>query len=200
MEGEYRKDLSHTTWDRVYARQALRADLVADWFAALDLKPGDTVVDVGSGPGFISLLAAERVGPQGRVIAIDRSAEALDYLARMQAERGLTWIERITADAETMAPVEGRVDAALLTMMLHHTDDPGRLLRQVAGVLPAGTRVVVAEFDPEGPGEVGPPRDHRIAAGQVQQLCGAAGLAVSYVRQQTPDHYMAVAVKSAGSQ
>lgn len=77
MEELYRKDLSHLTWDEVFARQVRRAALVEDWTEALQLQPGARVLDIGAGPGYVSLVLAERVGPDGLVYAVDRSADAL---------------------------------------------------------------------------------------------------------------------------
>jgi hypothetical protein len=49
MEKPFRKDLSHLTWDEVYARQASRAALIPDWLNALRLKSGDRVLEIGAG-------------------------------------------------------------------------------------------------------------------------------------------------------
>jgi ubiquinone/menaquinone biosynthesis C-methylase UbiE len=102
VETSFRKDMSHLTWDEVYARQAKRAHLLGDWLDALGLKPGDHVLEVGAGPGYMSLILAERVGKDGVVYAVDRSAEALSYLERLQGERGIRHIRRIVADAATL--------------------------------------------------------------------------------------------------
>lgn len=189
MEETFRKDLGHTTWDTVYARQVRRAALVTAWLDGLGLAPGDHVLDVGSGPGYVSLRVAERVGPQGLVYAVDRSAAALAYLERLQGEQGLPQIRRICADAAAVL-LPAPVRAALVTMVLHHTDDPAGLLRHVAGQVAPGGGLVVAEFHPDGPCTSGPPGAHRVAPEQVQAWCTAAGLTVrSYVRQ-TPEHFM----------
>ena len=190
MSHEYRKDLHHLTWDEVYARQVQRADLVDAWFDALQLAPGQRVVDLGSGPGFVSLQAARRVGPTGLVYAIDRSAEALAYLERIQKEQGIEQIQRIVADAATLNAETLRADAALLTMVLHHADDPRGLLRTVARILAPGGRVVIAEFHPDGPCQVGPPRAHRLAPDVVTGWCRKEGLQCITERRQTPEHYM----------
>ena len=89
MEEPFQKDLSHLRWDQVYARQALRAELLGEWMEALRLKPGDRVLEIGAGPGYVSFALADRVGPSGIVYAVDRSAEALAYLERVQKERGV---------------------------------------------------------------------------------------------------------------
>ena len=89
MEKPFQKDLSHLSWDQVYARQALRADLVNAWMDALRLKASDRVLEVGAGPGYVSFALADRVGPTGTVYALDQSADALAHLERLQSERGV---------------------------------------------------------------------------------------------------------------
>ena len=97
VEQTFQKDLSHLTWDEVYARQMQRAELVAEWMDALQLAAGGRVLEVGSGPGYVSLRLAERVGSEGVIYAVDRSAEALAYLERVQNERGVRQIRRLAA-------------------------------------------------------------------------------------------------------
>ena len=190
MEEPYRKDLSHLTWDEIFARQVRRAGLVEDWVEALRLLPGARVLDIGAGPGYVSLVLASRVGPGGLVYAVDRSADALAYLERQQQERGVAQIQRVVADATTLQPGTLQPDSALITMVLHHTDDPPGLLGSVARLLPPGALAVVAEFHPQGPGEQGPPQSERIPPEQVQAWCEDAGFDVLVYRLQTPEHYM----------
>jgi len=190
VEESYRKDLSHTTWAKVFARQEQRAEQAKEWLDALALEPGGRVLDVGSGPGYVSLLAAERVGRTGVVYAVDRSADALTFLEQVQLGRGVPQIRRILADARTMAPVAEPPTAALVTMMLHHTDDAEDLVRNVGGLLAPGVRVVVAEFHPEGPCEYGAPREHRVRPETVRGWCEGAGLKFLEYGRQTPEHYM----------
>jgi ubiquinone/menaquinone biosynthesis C-methylase UbiE len=186
----FRKDLTHLTWDEVYARQVKRANLVGEWMDALRLKSGDRLLEIGAGPGYVSLMLADRVGPAGIIYAVDRSADALAYLQRLQKERGISNIERLVADAATMKLAEVHVDSALVTMVLHHADDPPGILRNVARLLRPKTLAVVAEFHPDGPCDQGPPREHRVAPGQVDAWCEAAGLLMVSERRQTAEHYM----------
>jgi ubiquinone/menaquinone biosynthesis C-methylase UbiE len=190
VEESYRKDLSHTTWDEVFSRQVKRAGLAEEWLAALQLQPGARVLDIGAGPGYVSLLLADRVGPNGIVYAVDRSADALAYLERLQHERGVVHIQRVVADATTLPAGALTPDSALVTMVLHHTDDPPSILMSVAGLLPSSALAVVAEFHPEGPCEVGPPQTERISPEQVRAWCETAGFETLTYRRQTPEHYM----------
>jgi len=190
MQQPFRKDLTHLTWEEVYARQVQRAALVGEWMDALRLKKGDRVLEIGSGPGYVSLVLADRVGVTGAVYAVDLSAEALAQLARLQKERGVSNIQRLVADAATLELPGPGADAALISMVLHHADEPAGILRNVARLLGPGGLAVVAEFHPEGPCDQGPPREHRLTPHQVRTWCEAAGLLPLNERRQTPEHYM----------
>ncbi len=196
MEQIFQKDLSHLTWDEVYERQTRRAGLIAGWMDALHLKAGDRVLEVGAGPGHVSLALAERVGPKGVVFAVDRSAEALGYLERLQRERGLRQIRRLVADAATLEAADLDADVALVSMVLHHADDPVGILRNLHRLLPAHALVVVAEFDPAGPCEQGAPRASRLAPEQVEAWCESAGFTLLRFRRQGSEHYFVVAQRA----
>jgi ubiquinone/menaquinone biosynthesis C-methylase UbiE len=190
VDESFRKDLTHLTWAEVYARQEKRAHLVDAWMDALHLGPGDHVLEVGAGPGYVSLALAARVGLEGAVYAVDKSAEALAYLERLQKERSVPQIQRIVADAATFGPPDLSVHSALITMVLHHAEDPVGILRSVSGLLPTGGLAVVAEFHPDNPSEHGPPPEHRIDPAQIRAWCEGVGLAVLDYRRQSPEHYM----------
>jgi ubiquinone/menaquinone biosynthesis C-methylase UbiE len=190
VEKPFQKDLSHLSWDEVYARQALRAELMNDWMDALRVKPGARVLEIGAGPGYVSLALAERVGPKGLIYAVDRSADALAYLERLQTERGIGQIQRIAADAAVLEPTSVQAGSALITMVLHHANDPPAILRNVARCVPPGAPVVIGEFHPEGPCSSGPPHENRLSPEQIAGWCEQAGLAVISLRRQTPEHYM----------
>jgi ubiquinone/menaquinone biosynthesis C-methylase UbiE len=190
VDESFRKDLTHLTWAEVYARQEKRAHLMNAWMDGLGLKPGDRVLEVGSGPGFVTIALADRVGREGTVYAVDKSAEALAYLERLQNERALPQIRRIVADAARLGPADLSADSALISMVLHHAEDPAGILRGVAGLLQPRALALVAEFHPEGPGEQGPPADHRIDPQALRAWCESAGLEVIEYRRQSPEHYM----------
>jgi ubiquinone/menaquinone biosynthesis C-methylase UbiE len=193
MEKAFRKDLSHLSWDEVYTRQESRAALIPDWLDTLRLKSGDRVLEIGAGPGFVSLALADRVGPTGVVYALDQSAEALAHLERRQRERGIRHIHRIVANAGTLQPDGVQVGSALITMVLHHADDPAQILRNVIRFVPPGAPIVIGEFHPDGPCAQGPPQNHRLAPEKVQEWCKKAGLAVVGYQRQSPEHYLVVA-------
>ena len=177
-------------WARMFARQQLRADLAREWLDAIGIGPGDAVADVGCGPGYVTLLMAERVGPTGVVYAIDRDPGALAFLEERLRESDRANVRRIVGDAAAVALPPGAVRSALVAMMLHHAADPAAVVARVFTWLPPGGRAVVAEFHPDGPGEQGPPREHRIRPEQVRAWASAAGFEALDERRQTPEHYM----------
>lgn len=197
MQQPFKKDSSHSTWDEVYARQVQRADLVPAWIEALGLERGDHVVDVGCGPGFVSLSLGELVGRDGLVYAIDRSRDALAHLERLQKERNISQIQRMAAEVGTLKSGDLHPDSALISMVLHHAEHPAGVLRNVHRLLPAPACAVVAGFHPQGPCEQGPPREFRLAPKQVQAWCEAAGFKVLDYRRQSPEHYMFVVERAA---
>lgn len=178
----YDREMRHADWEKVYERQQKRAREVGLWLDALELTSRTCLLDLGSGPGFGAIQAARRIGPQGRVIAVDRSEAALAFLRRE--------VEKLNAEAEGMAPIETVVedgeeltlsevaDAGLLTHVLHHTDAPQRLVESLFRALVPGGRAVVAEFDPQAAGEIGPPLEERIAPEQLDQWLRQAGFEV----------------------
>jgi ubiquinone/menaquinone biosynthesis C-methylase UbiE len=190
MTTEFRKDLSHLTWEEVFVRQQQRAPLVPAWLEALHLKAGDHVLDLGAGPGYVSLQLTAHVGPTGLVYAVDHEGEALAYLAEVMQRLQITHIRCIVADVRSLHLEDEQVSAVLLTMMLHHSDDPATLIGTLRRFLPSDGRAVIAEFHPDGPAHSGPPRQARLSPEQLERWCQQAGLRVVHYARQSQEHYM----------
>lgn len=127
-------------------------------------------------------MAAERVGPPGRVYAVDPDPEALAFLLARAGEqraagRQLAPIFAVQLSAEHLHLPEP-AHAALVAHVLHHAADGLAVLRAVHGCLAPGGRAVVAEFDPGAPGEIGPPVERRIGSETVTAWLRAAGFEV----------------------
>ena len=187
---EFRKDLSHLPWEEVFARQQQRATRGAAWLEGLHVQEGDHVLDLGAGPGYVSLQLAERVGASGLVYAVDRSAEALSYLQGQMRQKAVTNIRCVLTDVLALSLDDKQVSSALLSMMLHHADDPAALMGKVAELLPGNAWAVIAEFHPDGPAFSGPPREARLSPGQITQWCQEARLQVVHYARQSDEHYM----------
>jgi len=129
--------------------------------------PGDTVIDIGCGPGYFTLPLAKAVGPSGRVVAVDLQPAMLEQV-RARAERaGLApRVELRPCSAETLGELPV-ADAALAFAVVHELPDVARFCGEVAAVLRPGGRLLVVE-----------PRGHVSAAAfaATLALAAAAGL------------------------
>lgn len=112
-----------------------------------ELRPGDTVLEVGCGTGAVARTARARVGPGGRVLGIDPSAEMI-AVARRKAARKHLDIDFRVAGIEALPFPDASVDVALSSLMMHHL--PGDLkqtgLAEVRRVLKPGGRLVIVDF------------------------------------------------------
>jgi len=112
------------------------------------VREGMTILEPGPGMGFFTLELARRVGPSGRVIAVDIQSRMLDSLRRRAAKAGL--LDRIetrltSAGSMNVANLRGRVDFTLLYAMVHEVPDVAHFFSEVAAVSKPGATVLLAE-------------------------------------------------------
>ena len=130
--------------DRQYSAPAL-VEQRRRTLEAMDLQPGQSALDIGCGPGYLTLEMARRVGYGGRVIAIDTSQPMLDIAPARCA--GLTQVEFHLADAAAMPCVEASIDIAAAVQVYLFAPDLDAVLRELARVLRSGGRAVVVDTD-----------------------------------------------------
>lgn len=112
--------------------------------AALGLRPGDAVADVGAGRGYLTGRLAVAVGPSGRVVATDIDASALVELARLPPAPGAAPIETRRVAADLAGLEAGRYDLILLAEVDHYLADRADYLRQLSDALSARGRIAVS--------------------------------------------------------
>jgi arsenite methyltransferase len=119
---------------------------VGNPFVFGSLYSGETIVDIGSGAGFDSILAARQVGASGRVIGIDMTPEMLDK-ARANADAlQLTNIEFREGYAETLPVESGTADVIISNGVINLSPDKERVLTEIARVLKPGGRLQFADI------------------------------------------------------
>jgi ubiquinone/menaquinone biosynthesis C-methylase UbiE len=115
--------------------------------AALELKPGMAVADVGAGTGLFTRLFADKVGPTGKVYAVDIAQTFLDHIAVDAKKRGQGQVVPVLASQDaTNLPAES-VDLVFLSDVYHHLEKPEKTLASIRRALKPGGRLVVVEFD-----------------------------------------------------
>lgn len=118
---------------------------------SLNLQPGQVVADIGAGSGVISMMMAERLLPDGRVLAVDIQQEMLDRLAQRCERAGVDNVKPILGSARSPNLDPESVDLALMVDVYHEFEYPWEMLDQIARSLKPGGRVVFVEYRLEDP-------------------------------------------------
>jgi ubiquinone/menaquinone biosynthesis C-methylase UbiE len=141
---------------------------------ALEVKPGQTVCDMGCGNGFYTLQLARLVGPRGLVYAVDIQPEMLQMLAHNAVEAGLTNIRPVLG-----TPIDPRLPVAAIDMMLcvdvyHEFSHPEAMLAKIRESLAPNGQMVLVEFRGED-AEVPIKPLHKMTKQQVRMQLEPAG-------------------------
>ncbi|NOT28472.1 MAG: methyltransferase domain-containing protein [Acidobacteria bacterium] len=115
---------------------------------SLDLRPGQTVVDLGSGAGYFALKMAPLVAPTGRVLAVDLRRQSLAFLWIRARQGGLANLAVIHGEPDNPRLPPGPVDAALIANTYHELTAPDRILKVLFTSMRPGARLVVVDRGP----------------------------------------------------
>lgn len=127
------------------AGTAVGLDYKQRFVAALDVRPGHAVVDIGCGPGTDLGRLADAVGIEGSVIGVDREPRMLDEARQRLADRPN--IELCQGDIHALPLPDGSVERARVDRVLQHVLDPARAMAEVRRVLRPGGLFGMAEPD-----------------------------------------------------
>jgi ubiquinone/menaquinone biosynthesis C-methylase UbiE len=112
---------------------------VDDIFAALEVKEGDRIADVGAGSGFFTFRLSHGVGPSGRVIAEDVSRRVLEELLEIAEREGFTNVETILGEADDPKLPRGSLDGVLIVNAYHEMYEHEAMLAGIRrALLPEG--------------------------------------------------------------
>ena len=113
--------------------------------ALADLKPGEIVLDLGSGGGIDVLLSAQRVGPTGKAYGLDMTDEMLALARENQRKAGATNVEFLEGELESIPLPDGSVDVIISNCVINLSGDKDRVLAEAFRVLRRGGRFAVSD-------------------------------------------------------
>jgi predicted methyltransferase len=116
-----------------------------DVLQALDLRPGGTVVDLGSGAGYFALKLSPAVGVRGQVLAVDLRKLSLFFLWTRALQKGQHNVQVIVGEEDDPRLPAGTVDAVLICNTYHEFSNPELMLHRVFQSLRSGGRLVIVD-------------------------------------------------------
>ncbi|RLA63825.1 MAG: SAM-dependent methyltransferase [Epsilonproteobacteria bacterium] len=115
--------------------------------AALDLKKGEIVADIGAGTGAFLKLLHEKVTPLGKIYAVDISDEFVEHMKKRKERENLDNLIVVKGKTEATTLLENSIDVAFICNTYHHFGDFKEMLRDIKKVLKKNGRLFIVEFD-----------------------------------------------------
>ena len=113
--------------------------------AALGLRPGDDIADVGAGTGFMTRLMARQIGPHGRAYAVEIHQRMVDHIVSKSRDENLTNVVGVLGNAHTTNLPSDAVDLVLVCYVYHHFERPFDSLASIEQALRPDGRLVVID-------------------------------------------------------
>jgi len=189
------KDVEH--WRRVFddpARDAWQKP--RELVAALALRPGAWVADLGAGTGYFSRWLDAAVGPSGVVFAVDTEPNLIAHLrSRAEQERTPTIVPVLGSMDDPRLP-PGALDLVLIVDTYHHLDERRAYLARLGRTLKPGGRIAVVDWQKRDL-PVGPPAEHKLARTTVIDEMRTAGFALVDEPTLLPHQYFLIFARPA---
>lgn len=159
--------------------------------AAMKIRPGMTVADIGAGTGYFEPWLSRAVGPSGTVLALDIEPEMVRYLTERAAREQLGNVKASQVAGDDPQLPKGKVDRILIVDTWHHIPSREAYAGKLREALSPEGSILIVDFTKEA--SHGPPPQHRLTPDQVVAELRAVGLSAGMAPVGLPEQYVVTA-------
>jgi len=134
-------------FNRKAARRQSKADVI---LMTLNIQPGQTIADIGSGGGFFTFLFSQLVGEKGKVYAIDTNKDFLEFINKQAVKQGLTNITTVLATEQSIPLPSHCIDLLFVRSVYHHLQNRTSYFSEAKKLLTSQGRIAIIEFSQQG--------------------------------------------------
>ncbi|MFN7999400.1 MAG: class I SAM-dependent methyltransferase [Bryobacteraceae bacterium] len=163
---------------------------------AIGVPKGGVAADIGAGVGYFTWRLAERVGPSGKVYAVDVQPGMLEKLSQNMAERNLDNYQAVLGEENDPKLPPTRIDVALLVDVYHEFSHPQEMLRKIRASLKPDGRMVLLEYRKEDP-KVPIRPEHKMSVQEVKAEIEPEGFRLDKTIESLPRQHILIFKKSA---
>jgi len=157
----------------------------------IGIRNGQTVADVGAGSGYFTVRLARRVGPEGKVYAVDVQPEMLAILRKRLASQNLSNVEPVLGSESDPKLPKGALDLILLVDVYHELSQPQKMLRRMKTALKEDGRLVLLEYRKEDP-HIPIRLEHKMTVSEAQQELEAEGFRLEKALEDLPRQHILI--------
>jgi len=134
-------------FNRKAACRQSKADAI---LKALNIQPGQTVADIGSGGGFFAFLFSHQVGPKGTIYAVDTNQDFLEFINLQAKKQGITNITTVLTTEHSIMLPEHSLDLLFVRSVYHHLQNRTTYFLETKKLLAPQGRIAIIEYTQQG--------------------------------------------------
>jgi len=136
---------------KMFNRKAARKQSKAnEILKTLNIQPGQTIADIGSGGGFFTFLFSQLVGHKGRIYAIDTNQDFLEFINTQAAKQGIVNITTVRATEQAIPLPTHSIDLVFVRNVYHHLQNRTQYFSEAKQLLTSEGRIAIIEFSQQG--------------------------------------------------